>query len=388
MFNYSTERTILKWGIHRELRLEREVRQFLETGRIPKVDDPIFILDRNKKLLYTNMARHRHRMPLGRLKPIKTKDGKILGYINFKGKLFRAIEENKIFVDSLINNLLLSSALSILLSLVASYIISKKIAKSAIDIKRSLKRIEIGEKSLLSPSGSREIYEIGQGVNTLSRKLANEYDLRNQWLHDISHDLKTPLSALKLQHEGMLQGILSIDRDRVQSNKNELDRLESLIMGINDLMRFEAPDLKTDKKSIQLSKIFKELYNRFKDVAKINNRSLEILYTNNSLYMDYSLMFKGLSNLLDNAIRYSHEGSKIVLGFDKGRESIYVESYGETIAKEIEDRLFDRLYRGDKSRNSSGSGLGLSIVKAIVDRHSGTVSISSVMGVTRFYIKI
>lgn len=384
LFKFSVNSSLDRWKIDREMRLEKEAIDYIKNGVRPRSHEALVIFNTRKEIIFTNRMRH---MMLPRdMKPVKDPSGIIVGYISSKPMGFRGLEENKILIDSLLRNLMYSSVVSLILSLIVSYIISKRISKSSIDIQKALKCIEKGNSLDLIPSGAREIIEIGEGVNNLAHKLSLERDLRNQWLHDISHDLKTPVSALKLQFEGILEGILPLNRDRMQQNSKEIERLSSLIEGIDDLMKMESPDIELNKEPFEIRHFLKDLENSFKDIFKIKDRTLQTSYDSGIINGDYSLLFKAVSNLLDNSIQYSQKGSLIKL--DITQTAISIENTGETISASDLDHIFDRLYRGDSSRNSNGSGLGLSIVKAIVDKHRGTIEVSSKNGVTRFIISI
>lgn len=388
LFNLSIKNSVQKWIIHREFRLEREAMMFLMMGRRPRIEEPFIILDKDEKLIFSNRRDLNIRDFKGKFKPLISHRGELIGYYGVKGKYFRELEENRKLLETLYRNLFVTAIVSLIMSLLVSYLISKRLSKSTIDIRDALQRIENGDDAELTPSGSREIYNIGEGVNRLSEKLKNEANLRSQWLHDISHDLKTPLSGLKLQYEGMLGGILSIDKERARKNKLEVDRLESLIMGLNDLMKFESPDLKLNKTQFNILDMFSELEKRFEDIVQVNGKIFTIVGDSAVLFADYNLIFKALSNLIENAIQYSHEDSDIILGFSKKKNEIFLTNMGEGIPEEKIKNIFNRLYRGDFSRNSSGSGLGLSITKAIMDKHKWDISATSEKGVTRFSIKL
>ncbi|MGL1891350.1 MAG: HAMP domain-containing histidine kinase [Spirochaetaceae bacterium] len=396
LFNLNINRSVENWKIDRVDRIKVEAKNYLLSGNITDFNEPLEIIDVEYNTIYSNVDINTHpgwnlrKSRKGNIGLIELYDQKLLiGYIRIENMQFKNKTENLNLLNSLITNILYSTMGSIILSFVISLIVSRALSKSTIDINRALKDIEAGQELNFRAHGAKEIREIGISVIKLSKKLNKEKDLRNQWLHDISHDLKTPLSALKLQFEGMLDGYLSLDIERIKKNNREVTRLEHLIMGIDELMKVESPGLILNNSTFPTKELIYSLDERFKDIANAKKRNLNFQNNTKMLTADFELMFKAISNLIENAINYSHEESTITIEFSEIENTNYrvkIENIGKTIPGEDIPYLFDRLYRGDFSRESSGTGLGLSIVDVIIKKHGGYTEVESENGINCFSI--
>lgn len=378
LYNSGVNRSLGKWEKNRVKILHDIGIDYLKYGIEPDFPEPISIYSRDKSLLITN-KRNRRMMMNENLLPVKDPGGELLGYISVKNLPFKSNRENRELLESILNNILLSTLISMIVSISISFIISSKIAKSAKGIKMAMESIKLGEDLNFNPTGPRELVDIGEGVVKLVSKLNREERVRSQWIHDISHDLKTPVTSLKIQFESMIHGNLDITRDRIIKNSREIERLEELILSINELMVVESPDLKIEPEHFNIKDLIVDIRERFD-----SRTDLRISTTSKEFYGDYNLLLKALSNLIDNGINYSDGGNWIELSISS--KSISVSNPGIPISQEEKKTIFDRLYRGDLSRNSRGSGIGLSIVKAIADKHNWSISIISKDGVNSFII--
>lgn len=385
LYKQGVDRSLNRWENDRFRRLEKVGVDYFLKNKEPRIPEPFTIYDKEKRPLITN--RRGMMMMDHAMFPLKDKRGEILGYISTRVIPFKEVEENRELLNSLLTNLLISALISLFLSLFLSYFISKRLSHSAIEIKEALNSIKNSKKKIsLDVKGAREIVEIGEGVKDLAYQLEKEEELRIQWLHDISHDLKTPVTALKTQFESMIYGVLPINKERIEKNNKEVLRLESLILSMNELMNVETPDLDLKLKEISIGSLFKDLKDRFVDSVN-SNKKLNFSFNENiQILGDRSLLFKAISNLIDNAIKYSDEGAEINCTFENSK--ISVSNSGKEFSPIDKKHLFDRLYRGDSSRNSEGSGLGLSIVKAIIDKHKWHISVESNNGINSFIISI
>lgn len=377
LYNRGIKKSLYDWEVNRIRKLQEAGYDYLKKGIDPDIPEPISIYDSQRKLILTN--RRSHMRMAEKLMPIRERGGRVLGYIAVKNLPFKAIEENRILLESILKNIVLSTLVSMAVSLLISIIISTSIARSAKGIKKAIGEIRVGKDLDFRPNGPKELIEIGEGIIDLVSKLNREENLRKQWLHDISHDLKTPVTALKIQFESMIHGNLEITKDRIEKNKNEIEVLEELILSINDLMVVESPDLSLNRVEIDTKMLLSDLDSRFK-----GSTNLKISTTCNNIRGDYNLLFKALSNLIDNGIKYSFGGDWVKV--EIAEKSIMVSNPGKPIDDKI--NIFNRLYRGDLSRSSRGSGIGLSIVKAIVEKHRWNTYVTSENGINTFIINL
>ena len=187
---------------------------------------------------------------------------------------------------------------------------SKKVADSLKQIAKGFLDIRIPEKSV------KEIKYIAQATNKLAQQLKKEKELRNQWAHDITHDLKTPVSALRAQFEGMKDGLLDLTTNHIEKNLKEISNLEILIKGLEELMKLETPGINAKKEKIIVQELINEIINRFS--ADIKKKGIKIKTANNIdfFYGDNHLLNRALSNIVSNAVRFTDKkGSPFKLDF-------------------------------------------------------------------------
>jgi signal transduction histidine kinase len=237
----------------------------------------------------------------------------------------------------------------------------------------------------LDLQGNYEIEEIANSFNRMLEKLWEIDENRQQFVANVSHELKTPLSSMKVLAEALLnQEVVPVElyREFLEDINNEIDR-ESKI--INDLLRLVTLDKNDDVLTISkvnLNELIENVLKRLKPLA--NQKHIEILFESyRSVIAEidevkYSLV---IANLVENAIKYNREYGliKVTLNADHKQFTLKVKDTGIGIPKDSTEKIFERFYRIDKtrSRDTGGTGLGLSIVRKTVIMHEGSVSCQS-----------
>jgi len=359
---------------------------------IPLLPHNIFlsVYDVDKELLFTHGRQQGMGMmragKMGRgeitkipLSPVKVK-GEIKGYYRIGPFGFGIDRANRKFLDSMRKTVWLSVLFAFLLAILASLFFSKKFSLSAKKVALGIDRMAQGELSVRIPEkGVEEISLIARSANELGEKLEREESLRRQWAADVAHDLRTPISALKTQLEGMADGVLDLSKQRVLKNIQELERIETLVDNLGELTRLESPEMKIVRQKIDSAQFFQELENRFSQLIKKKGISVHWRMDIDTIEGDETLLLRAVSNFMSNAIRHTPENGEIrvtVSGIDGGfLFSIF--NSGIRIPEAEIDKVFERLYRGEYARHTPGSGLGLTITRKIAELHGGTVTISS-----------
>jgi two-component system phosphate regulon sensor histidine kinase PhoR len=211
--------------------------------------------------------------------------------------------------------------------------------------------------------------------------------LRREFVANVSHELKTPLTSIRGYAETLLQGGLEdvahrtkfVDTIRVQA-----ERLEALVNDLLTLADLERPDTQLDMKDWDLGALVREAAEPFEEIAARRGLSLVVDPGPGTMArLDRRAIEFALSNLLDNAIKYTEEGMVLVRSVRNGdRVRVEVTDTGSGIAPEHTSRVFERFYRVDRGRSrvAGGTGLGLSIVKHAIHVHGGTVGLTSAPG--------
>ncbi len=241
----------------------------------------------------------------------------------------------------------------------------------------------------------KEIETLRHSMNYLGDKLQKQDEIRKKLVSDISHEIRTPLHILQSNLEAMIDGIYPIDEEQMNVLYQEVVRFGKLLNNLNLLKDVEENDESKELSPININDSIREVFDAFKIVAKEKEMSYYIKdnETQNVMIMGDKDSLKQLwMNLLSNAFKFSDEKGQIrVWTYTEGNECIiYVEDHGIGIATEDLPYVFERMYRGDKSREKyQGSGIGLTMVKNIVDRHEGKISIDSIEGeYTRIKVSI
>ena len=242
---------------------------------------------------------------------------------------------------------------------------------------------------------------IAESAFALQEQLSNEERLRRQWTQDIAHDLRTPVAALKAQFEAIQEGVVDASPDRLNAVYGEVERIEELVNDLRELSRIESPEMTLAPTTLDLNYFVRRLEQRFRPLAEERDLSLrsevslrsDTSSRNNSDRCDFvadeHMLSRALSNVIQNAVQHTESGGEIVLNAyrNDGYVVFDVVNTGTIDEKDI-PHVFDRLYRGENSRGSRGSGLGLSITKAIAEAHDGGVRMEQLDGRTHVFLHI
>ncbi|NFB55710.1 HAMP domain-containing histidine kinase [Clostridium botulinum] len=294
----------------------------------------------------------------------------------------------------------------ILISVIGGLIYSKVISKPLISMNKVAKEMaKLDFTKKCTVKGEDEIGELSQSLNDLSNNLrismeelqrANEQLLddiakereiekkRREFIATISHELKTPITILKGQIEGMLSNIgIYKDRDKYLKRTLEvLNDMEYMVKETLEISKLESQGFKPRKEQVSLSKIVEECIYNISFIAKRKNIFID-KNINEDLFVhgDSKLLKKVVNNIITNAINHSPESEKVYANLHEEKDEIVlkVENTGIYIEENELKEIFKPFYRIEKSRNrkSGGSGLGLYIVKMILDAHNGKYSISN-----------
>ena len=250
---------------------------------------------------------------------------------------------------------------------------SKKVSAGIDQIAHDNLNINIDER------GIAEISSIARSANILKEKLKKEKALRDQWALDIAHDLRTPVTAIKTQLEGIIDKVFTLSDERSSRLLNELNKIEYLINGLQELITLESPEIKVAKKQINVNEFLFGIKNTFHDL--INEKKIKFIIDNKleSISGDEKLLNRAFSNIVNNAIRYTKEKGEVSIHVYKNEDKNVFEVFnsGSFIAESEINKVFDRLYRGEYARSTPGSGLGLTIAKTIIELHNGEVCVNS-----------
>jgi two-component system, OmpR family, sensor histidine kinase BaeS len=231
----------------------------------------------------------------------------------------------------------------------------------------------------LNARGQDELAQLARDFNALAATLAASQQARQQWIADIAHELRTPISVLRAELESLEDGVRPLDRAAVASLSGEAARLSRLVEDLHTLSMSDLGVLRYHKEPIDVAE-------SIEDVVEAQRRALDArglqlkthLVAGTAVVADETRLAQVFANLLQNSLRYTDAPGTIAITLRREGDRVIVEWEDSAPGVPHEDlaRLTDRLYRVEGSRNraSGGSGLGLAIAKAIVEGHGGTLS--------------
>jgi two-component system sensor histidine kinase BaeS len=263
---------------------------------------------------------------------------------------------------------------------VVSFLLSSRLSRHAAGLAAGLSRIAAGERGVrFEGGGARELDQIGESAGVLQYRLAQEERLRGQWAADVAHDLRTPLAALRSQLEAMTDGVLPVTPERLQRASGELSRVEALVADLSELSRIESPGMVPAFAEIDAPRFLADLCDRFS--LEAGRRGIAFGSTAPAVLAfraDSHLLHRAATNVLQNAFQHVTDGGRVVVDIsaDDPLIVIRVENTGSIPEEEI-PWVFNRLHRGEDSRHTQGSGLGLTIARAVIDVHGGSITIAN-----------
>ncbi|WP_379159570.1 sensor histidine kinase [Paenibacillus sp. sgz5001063] len=289
---------------------------------------------------------------------------------------------------------------AMLLVLSGAYLYSRYMAK---DLSRPLVRIKgiavkmregnLTERVILPASRRTEIDEVGQALNYLADTLQQQEKLRKNLTADVAHELRTPLTTVQSYIEAFEDGVWEATPERLQICHGQIQRLVQLINDLEKLNAAENPMLQLRHERLCLNEVLRDSIQSVAGRPELDNVVLTLKEEEEHFVSgDYERLVQVFVNLLNNALKFTKEGQVDISLVEKPSEVIVmVADTGPGIAADELPNIFERFYRGEKSRSrrTGGAGIGLAIVKAIVEAHGGYVTVSSTLGSgSEFYVHL
>lgn len=277
-----------------------------------------------------------------------------------------------------------------LVAFVLGTLIVRQITRPMARLRLAAQAIAQGETGVRVPVKSRdEMGKVAAAFNRMAAEIESQEQVRKQMVADVAHELRTPLTVMKSNLEAMLDGLLKPTPNELQELHDEVERLSRMTEDLRLLSLADAGQLQMHPHKVDVQQLVETAVSRLTPLA--NDRSVQLTadLPPAPLFMqaDSDRLLQALGNLLDNGIRHAPVGKGVVRVTavnDTQFIHISISDNGLGIPAGDIPHLFERFWRGDKSRtrNGNGSGLGLSIVKQIVDLHQGHIQVISLNGTT------
>ncbi|MGB5290433.1 MAG: ATP-binding protein [Lysobacterales bacterium] len=330
-----------------------------------------------------------HKPVVGEIPPELSKDkllavkveGANVGWLGFA--MIKGIElpAEEAFITQLRNNLLIGLALGLAVAALLAWWLARHLSRPVNEVAEGIRALAAGDyDTQLATRGSDEISRLGDDVNRLSSVLSEHETARKRWMSDMAHELRTPLAIITGELEAMNDGVRELNRENLDSVRDEVNYLSALVDDLHSLMLTDSGALAYKMQTVDLDELVQMTTDSFK--AQLSSKHLELNYSGPaksiSLQGDEQRLRQLLRNLLDNAVRYTDSGGKISIMLNKDKQFAQLSISDSAPGASVDEceRLFERLYRleGSRNRNSGGSGLGLAICRSIVEAHGGQIT--------------
>ncbi len=338
--------------------------------------------------------------------PIRNSDNEIIGmlYVGIPEKPFIVLQ------NSIKHIIIGVGILGLLIALIVSFVINGKITKPLDELKKGAEAIGKGNYDFrVKINTNDEFEELASAFNKMAdeirksheklKKQAEELEksynelkeldrLKSDIVAIVSHELRTPLTSIKgyveLVLDGTMGAITETQRKCLEIANENIDRLKRLIDNMLDLSKIEHGELEMNTKPTNLKDIVENAVNTLKPLA--DEKNINIIYKINDIIIncDKDRITQVLTNLIENAIKFSPINEKVVIEAFKEGNSVHIKviDNGPGIPKKDLDRIFDRFYQVDSpaKRIKGGSGLGLAVCKSIIEAHGGVIWVESELG--------
>nr|WP_256489504.1 ATP-binding protein [Pleionea sp. CnH1-48] len=309
-------------------------------------------------------------------------DGTTIGYLSLKKRQQLSEANELLFLEQQNETLLTIAGIALAISLLLALPLASHIVKPIKSLTRSTKELTSGfYKTRTKVSTQDEIGNLSRDFNILAQTLENNEEARQRWIADISHELRTPLSILRGEIEAIIDGIRSSDHRSMESLLQEVVQLSRLVNDLYELSLSDLGALDYRKEDINLIDVLDSCVDNF--ASQLSEKSIELNKHYPSqrkivVHADRERLRQLFINLLKNTKRYTDEQGQldIKVQIKKRQVFIYFMDSAPGVPEKSINKLFDRLYRVESSRNRAhgGAGLGLAICQNIVEAHQGEIN--------------
>jgi len=304
------------------------------------------------------------------------------------GAVLLAADVSDIFytVNEIRDTLLLYSLAVGLLVIVLVFFMSHRMIASLRQIMKVVQRMAAGQLNVRSAVTSKDEYSVlSKAFNSMAEKLEQHEKTRDEFVSNVSHEIKTPLSAIKVLSESILT-LESVPedvyREFFQDINNEVDRMTNINNDLLALVKVDQREQSLNLAPVNLNELVEDILKRLSPLAE--KKKVVLLYEEARLVdidADDVKLALAISNIVENGIKYTPRGGtvKVVVDSDHQFASITIQDTGIGIPEDEQDKIFNRFYRVDKTRDrdTGGTGLGLAIARSTVLLHNGNIKLTS-----------
>ena len=285
------------------------------------------------------------------------------------------------FRDKSYNAMIFAAVIALIIAMVMGAIFARTIAAPVKKITNAAKALKEGDYSARTGmTGSDEIARLGNMFDLMADSVESNRKLERRLVTDVAHELRTPLMAIQSTVEAMIDGVFKPDAERLETLNSEVQRLSRLVDALLKLSRLESRTKPIEQKKVDLTEMLSSVVQNHQAYIHDAGLNLEFEYDPHVyVFGDADLLRQATANLISNAVRYTPEGGTITIMARKGdlMGQIVVKDTGIGLTPEEAKLVFQRFWRADsgRARATGGLGIGLSVVKEIVEQHNGWVRV-------------
>ena len=312
-------------------------------------------------------------------------------YINY------SIADVDTYKQELSKYVIMINLLLVIFALAIAWLCSRILSRPIKSIEDSIEQISRGNMDAIEVKDYSEIQNIIQEFNQIMEKINIQEQSRQEFVSNVSHELKTPITSMKVLAESLLgqQGMPEeLYQEFLQDISKEIDRENDIITDLLNLVKMEKPESEINISSVNINEIVEAVLKRLKPIAE--NKNIELVFESFRPVIadvDEIKFASVVTNLVENAIKYNNMDGTVTTSLNSDHQYFYIKvtDTGIGISEEDQERVFERFFRVDKARarETGGTGLGLAITKEIILKHHGSIKIHSKEGEgTTFTVRI
>lgn len=302
---------------------------------------------------------------------------------------------HRMFINAVHRYIIWASFSALVLAVLFSFLLMRRVLDPLTQMTKITQKISSGDYSMKAPIRSQdEVGQLAMAFNQMAVKLQEIEQLRKNLMVDVAHELRTPLTNMQGYLEALIDGVVKPTEETFKLLENETFRLVHLVKDIFRLTKADAARTNLQKSEIRTDRVINQVLDSFRPQFSGKEISVKTDYKNGikSVDADYNKLTQVIQNLLQNALQYTQKGGTVRIFTEQLPMELKItfsNTGGELDEKDL-SFIFERFYRGEKSRSREygGSGIGLAIVKELVEAHDGQVGANLESGETRIWFTL
>lgn len=304
-------------------------------------------------------------------------------------------DSHQMFIEAVHRYLIWAALAALVLALLLNYLMTKRVLRPLSQMTRISRELAAGNfTNRVEVVSEDEVGQLGLAFNSMAGSLARLEQLRKSMVSDLAHELRTPLTNLRGYFEGLNDEVVPPSPETFRMLENEIMRLVHLVDDLQQLIKADSAQAFLRRQDLSLATVIWQLRALFDQRFAAKGIELQVVIEPPDLMINADLdkLLQALRNLLENAWRYTPDGGQAIINCRQIEETVEImlSNSGEGITAEDLPFIFERFFRADRSRSRAhgGVGIGLSIVKQLVEAHGGRVGATSDEKTTHIWLRL